>query len=83
MVGHVSLPAGTLHDVDGTCCAANESRVVLVKPGDLLVLGNVGEMTSESLAAMQDAINALKEKLRLAGVVLFESDVDLAAVPCG
>lgn len=62
---------------------AAEQRVVLVKPGDLLVFGNVGEVLPESLIAMQDAVNVMKEKLRLAGVFLFEHDIDMAAVPRG
>lgn len=55
-------------------------HVVLVKPGDLLVFGNVGdEVDAESV----EALNAhLHERLGIE-VVLFAADIDMAAVPRG
>lgn len=57
-----------------------ERRVVLVKPGDLLVFGNVGHVDP---AIAPDMLAGLKETLGLAGVVVFESDIDMASVPRG
>jgi hypothetical protein len=56
-----------------------EQRVVLVKPGDLLVFGNVGAVDPD----MPKWFERLKESLGLAGVVVFEQDIDMAAVPRG
>jgi hypothetical protein len=54
-------------------------HVVLVKPGDLLVFGNVGEVDVESV----EALNAhLHERLGIE-VVLFAGDIDMAAVSRG
>lgn len=53
-------------------------RVVLVKPGDVLVFGNVGDLSADSLA---NGAEFLKERLGLAAVVFFAADIDLAAVP--
>lgn len=56
----------------------SEARVVLVKPGDVLILGNVG---TGSVAQLQDLLPAFKDALSLAYVVVFEGDIDMAAVP--
>lgn len=56
---------------------ASLARVVLVKPGDVLVFGNVGR-TSERFAA---TAGALRDQLRLGAVVLFPGDIDMAALP--
>lgn len=53
------------------------TRVVLIKPGDVLVFGNVGDV-SERVAA---TAGALRDQLRLAHVVLFPQDIDIAAIP--
>ncbi|MGR6922604.1 winged helix-turn-helix domain-containing protein [[Actinomadura] parvosata] len=55
------------------------TRVVLVRPGDVLVFGNVGSV-SESTAA---TANALRDQLALRQVVLFQADIDMAALPGG
>lgn len=53
------------------------TRVVLVKPGDVLVFGNVGHLTPEDM----DRLRPLKDTLRLAHIVAFPGDIDLAAIP--
>lgn len=60
----------------------SETRVVLVKPGDLLIFGNVGSACydAESLNILGAR---LKELLGISYVVFFEDDIDLAAVPSG
>jgi hypothetical protein len=61
-----------------------ETRVLLVKPGDVLVIGNVGASPADAevWAVMMDA---LTKGLQAFGIypVVFESDVDLAAVRDG
>jgi hypothetical protein len=57
-----------------------EARIVLIKPGDVLVIGNVGALPEESWGPAVDHLTPLKEALGLAGVVVFEGDVNLAAV---
>lgn len=54
------------------------TRVVLVKPGDVLVFGNVGEQRHVACAA-----TALRDQLGLREVLLFAGDVDMTAVPGG
>ncbi|MCX5066918.1 hypothetical protein OOJ91_13785 [Micromonospora lupini] len=61
--------------------AGDETRVVLVKPGDVLVFGNVGEFaTPKDLARLG---KRLKKALGVKDVVLFVGDIDLAVVPRG
>jgi hypothetical protein len=57
----------------------DEQRVFLVKPGDLLVFGNVGEMPADSVQALS---HLLREEIGVRAVV-FEADIDMAAVPGG
>lgn len=57
--------------------SSNSTRVLLVKPGDVLVFGNVGQVPERVTATA----GALRDQLRLAGVVLFSGDVDMAAIP--
>lgn len=59
---------------------ANAKRVVLVKPGDVLVFGNVGEISAEDAHGL---VQMLKERLHLSAVVVFTGDIDLASVPRG
>jgi hypothetical protein len=60
-----------------------ETRVVLVKPGDLLLIGNVGEITQEQYDQGYAAFSALlKEELNIR-VVLFSGDIDIAALAEG
>lgn len=53
------------------------TRVLLVKPGDVLVFGNVGQLPERVTATA----SALRDQLRLTAVVLFPGDVDMAAMP--
>jgi hypothetical protein len=58
----------------------SETRhVVLVKPGDLLLLGNVGDISPEQAHALSQVL-AKEMGIR---VVVFAQDIDLAAVPHG
>jgi hypothetical protein len=60
-----------------------ETRVVLVKPGDLLLIGNVGEITQEQYDQGYAAFSALlKEELNIR-VVWFPGDIDIAALAEG
>jgi hypothetical protein len=58
----------------------NETRVVLVKPGDVLVFGNVGPIDADQVEAIT---TGLRDVLGFDRVAFFESDIDLAAVPNG
>jgi len=55
------------------------TRVVLVKPGDVLIFGNVGDAASGDWSGVE----SLKELLGLKAIVVFDEDIDLAAVPGG
>ncbi|GAA2216995.1 hypothetical protein GCM10010400_72940 [Streptomyces aculeolatus] len=57
----------------------DEQRVFLVKPGDLLVFGNVGEVPADSVQALS---HLLREEIGVRAVV-FAADIDMAAVPGG
>jgi hypothetical protein len=54
-----------------------ETRVVLVKPGDVLIFGNVGNFDS----SIADRFGDLKDLLGLKQIVIFTEDIDLAAIP--
>lgn len=55
----------------------SDARVVLLKPGDVLVIGNLGSIdTAAALKAMEE----IKTTLRLSGVAAFQGDINLAAV---
>lgn len=56
------------------------TRIVLVKPGDVLLIGNVGALPIEAVESLQPGLAALKDKLGLAGIAVFEGDIDLDAV---
>lgn len=58
----------------------SDTRVVLVKPGDLLLIGNIGTLYDGPEAPDLTALDGLKQALGLAGIVVFEGDIDLAAV---
>lgn len=58
----------------------SEARVVLVKPGDLLIIGNVGTLYEDEQGPDLTPLTTIKEALGLAGAVVFEGDIDLAAV---
>jgi hypothetical protein len=55
------------------------TRVVLIKPGDVLLIGNVGE--NVDYEALPDLAEKLKSALGIAHVAIFEADIDLASVP--
>lgn len=58
----------------------DDHRAVLLKPGDLLIIGNVGDIPTAALADMCDHLGEVKETLGLAGVAIFEADVDLSVL---
>lgn len=58
---------------------ADPTRVLLIKPGDVLVFGNLGTVPDVVRAAAAE----LRNQLRLASVVLFAGDIDMAAVTTG
>ena len=53
------------------------ARVVLVKPGDVLIFGNVGAVDEERFRPLG---TELKEVTGVRLVVAFSDDIDLAAV---
>jgi hypothetical protein len=61
---------------------ASDTRIVLVKPGDVLMLGNVAlpELASD-LDAFHAALSTLRETLSLEHICVFEDDIDLAVKP--
>lgn len=62
--------------------AAVEQRVVLVKPGDLLILGNVGPLAAEQMDALTASVGGLYRQLGI-HVAVFEADVRLDLLPDG
>lgn len=52
------------------------ARIVLVKPGDVLVLGNVS-LPSDS-KQMEKVLTFFKDHFGLAEIVVFEDDIELA-----
>lgn len=54
-----------------------ETRLVIVKPGDVLVLANVGELGED----LPDLLTALKEELGLRHILVFARDPDLSVIP--
>ncbi|MGW6739710.1 hypothetical protein ACWGDX_03005 [Streptomyces sp. NPDC055025] len=54
------------------------TRVVLVKPGDVLLIGNVGSLDTDALTNAGEAFTQLRSALGLAGIFVFEDDIDLA-----
>lgn len=56
---------------------ADGVRVVLVRPGDLLVFGNVGWDTQNV------DLEPIETALGLAGIIFFAADIDMAVVPRG
>jgi DNA-binding winged helix-turn-helix (wHTH) protein len=66
------LEAGTVEFVSST-------RIVIVRPGDVLAIGNVGEVSEHAAATAA----ALRDQLQLSEVLLFEGDIDMATLPRG
>jgi hypothetical protein len=60
---------------------AGDTRIVLVKPGDVLILGNVTSFPDDD--RLHTALSTLRERLRLSEVFVFEDDIDLAVKPAG
>jgi hypothetical protein len=58
----------------------NDRRAVLLKPGDLLIIGNVGDLDPGALESMRVGLIELRESLDLAGIVIFEEDVDMTTI---
>jgi hypothetical protein len=61
----------------------SDTRIVLVKPGDVLMLGNVTLPENEGdLDLFLMALSTLKDTLGLAhDILVFEDDIDLAVKP--
>lgn len=60
--------------------AIEPTRVVLVKPGDVLILGNVGAaIAAENISALGELAQTLKDVLDLSQVVICADDVSIAA----
>lgn len=60
----------------------SDTRIVLVKPGDVLMLGNVTLPEDDAASeAFNAALSILKERLDLAHICVFEDDIDLAVKP--
>lgn len=56
----------------------DQRKAVLLRPGDLLLIGNVGsDVDKEVLGSIA---RCLKEDLSLSSVVIFESDVTLDSI---
>ncbi len=58
--------------------SADAVRVVLLKPGDVLLIGNAGQLDEDAIDALHTAASHLSSALGLAQVALFEGDIDLA-----
>ncbi|MDQ0933791.1 hypothetical protein [Streptomyces turgidiscabies] len=56
------------------------TRTVVLKPGDTLLIGNLGQTSEDALDALHEGATRLRSALRLADVLLFEADIDTAAV---
>lgn len=56
---------------------SEETRVFLVKPGDVIVFGNVGAIDIEDLGPH---LTNLKDALGLKHIVIFDADIDMAAI---
>lgn len=56
---------------------ADSRRVVLVKPGDVLMIGNL-DVAPEDVAAFEAALEPLREILGIPKILVFSDDIDLA-----
>jgi hypothetical protein len=60
----------------------SDTRIVLVNPGDVLILGNVAiPVDKEAREAFDTVFHTLKETVGLAHVLVFEDGVDLMVNP--
>lgn len=55
---------------------SDTARIVLVKPGDVLIFGNVS--VDMDATVFTETMTTLKEQLGLAHILVFEDDIDLA-----
>lgn len=56
----------------------SEKRIVLVKPGDILIFGNVGPIDPEDL---EHATAKLREAVGIDQIFFFGGDIDMDLVP--
>lgn len=56
----------------------HESRILLVQPDDVLLIGHAGNCDPEAVNA---AAHALKDALGLRHVVVFAEDIDMTLLP--
>lgn len=68
------------HIPDAVIEPANDPRAVLLKPGDLLVIGNVGSLPVEAIEHLDEGLRQIKEALGIEGVLIFENDVSVSSI---
>lgn len=59
----------------------DEKRVLLLKPGDTLLIGNVGDLPAEVFNEVTGALAVLREHVGVVDVVLFERDISIDSIP--
>ncbi|MEU9349041.1 hypothetical protein AB0D74_48375 [Streptomyces sp. NPDC048278] len=59
---------------------SNAARTVVLKPGDTLLISNCGQTSEEALDALREGASRLRHALGLGEVVLFEHDIEVAAL---
>jgi hypothetical protein len=72
--GH-PMPRKAVEEIE---MANNETRVLLIKPGDLLLIGNVGEVGDPE--QVQTLVRDLGRQLGIK-ICVFSADIDIAKVP--
>lgn len=58
---------------------SDSNRIVVLKPGDVLLVGNVGTLDADALGSLPDMLSPLVKALGLANVTMFEHDIQTAA----
>ncbi|MDX3747464.1 hypothetical protein [Streptomyces sp. AK08-02] len=56
------------------------ARTVVLKPGDVLLVGNVGAMGEEAADALHEGLTQLRFALGLSSVAVFEQGIEAAAL---
>ncbi|MFC8429903.1 hypothetical protein [Streptomyces sp. NPDC057253] len=56
------------------------ARTVVLKPGDVLLIGNIGVSSEDALDALHDGLLSLRHALALSSVAVFEEDINTAAL---
>lgn len=56
------------------------AHTVVLKPGDVLLVGNVGAMGDEAVDALHEGLTQLRFALSLSSVAVFEQDIETAAL---